>query len=142
MSEFREIVKVGLVVTDRDSLLLVKKRGGPSYILPGGKPEKGENDIQALSREIDEELGCTLNIASVSFLGSFSDVAADLVDTMVTVRLYGASLVGEPSPQAEIESIKWFRPISDKARLAPSLENKILPFLTSTGYFGARHLFA
>jgi 8-oxo-dGTP diphosphatase len=142
MSKLREIVKVGLVATDANRVLLVKKKGGPSYILPGGKPEKGESDVEALSREICEELGCKLSIASISFLGSFSDVAADLENTMVTIRLYDADLIGEPSPQAEIESIKWFQPNTDKVCLAPSLDNKIIPFLNSRGYFQAKHSFA
>lgn len=86
----REIVKIGVAVTADKRLLLVRKKGGSSYILPGGKPEAGENDHQALAREVAEELGCTLDINSLDYLGSFSDVAADLKDTVVIVRLYAA----------------------------------------------------
>jgi 8-oxo-dGTP diphosphatase len=105
MSQQREIVKVGLAVTDDNRLLLVRKKGGQSYILPGGKPEMGEDDRQALVREIEEELGCGVDASSIDFLGSFSDVAADLQDTIVTIRLYSARLTGLPSPQSEIEHL-------------------------------------
>jgi 8-oxo-dGTP pyrophosphatase MutT (NUDIX family) len=50
MSRPSEILKVGLAVTDADRLLVVRKRGAPSYILPGGKPEQGEDDLQAFPR--------------------------------------------------------------------------------------------
>lgn len=126
----REILKIGLAITEMGRLLVVRKKGTKSFILPGGKPEKGEDDLQALSREVEEELGCSLNPQTVSFLGSFSDTAADLHNTTVTVRLYTAELIGEPSPRAEIETIKWYSPSVDRDEiLAPSIQNQILPFL-------------
>jgi 8-oxo-dGTP diphosphatase len=134
MSAHREIVKIGLAVTEANRLLLVRKKGGQSYILPGGKPEQGENDSQALLRELEEELGCTLDAESLVYLGAFSDVAADLKDTVVVVRLYEARLVGNPAPQSEIECLAWFKPDTDKnVTLAPSIQNQIIPFLLSTG---------
>lgn len=134
MATQRKIVKVGLAVMHENRLLLVRKRGGKSYILPGGKPEAGENDVETLTREIDEELGCSLNCESLVFLGAFSDVAADLADTIVVVRLYGAQLVGAPNPKSEIECITWFSPEhGHDVTLAPSIQNHILPFLQSTG---------
>src|SRR5260370_31453745 len=134
MPMHREILKVGLGVTDMDRLLVVRKKGAPSYILPGGKPENGEDDLQALAREIEEELGCQLNPETIVFLGCFSDAAADMVNTTVTVRLYAAQLVGDPSPHAEIENLKWFSPNADStSSLAPSLQNHIVPFLFAQG---------
>jgi 8-oxo-dGTP diphosphatase len=135
MSQQREIVKIGLAVTDDNRLLLVRKKGGESYILPGGKPELGEDDRQALIREIEEELGCGIDLESFSYLGSFSDRAADLDNTTVTVRLYAARLTGSPSPQSEIEKLEWFRPDGGSDLfLAPSLQNHIVPFLCSHGH--------
>jgi 8-oxo-dGTP diphosphatase len=134
----RQILKIGLAVTDGDRLLVVKKAGGSLYILPGGKPEPGENDLEALTRELDEELGCQLDVSSVEFLGAFSDSAADLHNTIVTVRLYSARLLGYPEPRSEIESLKWFSPAEDNATtLAPSIQNRILPFLFAEGRLAA-----
>jgi 8-oxo-dGTP diphosphatase len=142
MQDHHEILKVGLAVTDMDRLLVVRKKGGSSYILPGGKPEAGEDDLQALTREIEEELGCQLNRATIVFLGSFSDSAADMVNATVTVRLYAAQLVGDPAPQAEIENLKWFCPNSESSvSLAPSLQNHIVPFLFAQGRLAGRRAF-
>jgi len=134
MSPHREIIKIGLAVTDGSRLLLVRKRGGRSYILPGGKPEQGEDDFQALEREVEEELGCRIDSLSVQYLGAFSDVAADLENTVVTVRLYAARLIGLPAPTSEIEQLEWFAPEMQRYMvLAPSLQNKIVPFLCEHG---------
>lgn len=126
----RHIVKVGLAAIEDGRLLLVRKRGSEIHILPGGKPESDEDDIAALRREIEEELGCAL-APMPAFLGEFTDQVAGEVSTTVTVRLYAGALEGEPRPRSEIESLHWFSPDdADGTRLAPSLENQIVPFLS------------
>jgi 8-oxo-dGTP diphosphatase len=130
MPNGREILKVGLAVVEAHRLLVVRKKGSSTYILPGRKPEHGEDDLQTLTREIEEELGCELDQNTVVFLGCFSDRAADTVDTRVTIRLYAADLIGTPSPHSEIEALKWYSPAAkSEDTLAPSLEHHILPFL-------------
>lgn len=125
----REILKIGLAVREGDKVLVVKKRGGQRFILPGGKPEVGEADFDALTREIQEELGCEIQSNSIEYLGSFTDVAADMVGVTVTVRLYKGELIGRPAPNSEIEIIRWISNREDEDSLAPSLRNQILPFL-------------
>jgi 8-oxo-dGTP diphosphatase len=126
----RTITKIGLAVMDGDRVLLVKKRGSDFLILPGGKPEKDETDVQTLSRELEEELGCHLASERLMFLGTFSDEAAGMPGVSVSIRLYAGSLVGIPIAQAEIESVVWWTPTEgQRSILAPSLKNSILPFL-------------
>jgi 8-oxo-dGTP diphosphatase len=130
----REIVKIGLAVFQDDCLLLVRKRGVGCYILPGGKPERGEDDLGALAREIDEELGCGLDLGRINFLGIFRDRAAGHPDAEVVVKLYAGTLAGIPSPRAEIEQILWFNPsVAPDTDLAPSLANSIVPYLFQHG---------
>ena len=122
------IEKVGLATFDNGRLLVVRKRGGSIFILPGGKPEGEEGDLAALAREIHEELGCTVSAPFLS--GTFKDRAAGIDDAVVIVRLYTGTLIGRPEPRAEIEELAWVdvrKP--GLVPLAPSIVNGILPHL-------------
>lgn len=127
----RWIIKVGLAAELDGRLLVARKRGSDIFILPGGKPEGEESDLETLSREIDEELGC--GIARPVLRGVFTDIAAGVADAMVVVRLYSGDLVGEPKPCSEIEELAWVDIRKPTLRLAPSIENGILPFLRRKG---------
>ena len=124
------ITKIGLAVVRDNRLLLVRKRGAPSWILPGGKPEPTDKDeIGTLVREIREELGCGIR-GWIVRRGEYTNKAADLEDTTVTVVVYTGDLTGEPTPQSEIEALWWFNPEVDHMdALAPSLRYQILPAL-------------
>lgn len=126
----RHIIKVGLAVTEGGRILLVRKHGSSSWILPGGKPEAGEGDVTALVRELGEELGCGLDGEGI-FLGEFSAPAADSEkEAMVHVRLYLGGLNGQPVPQSEIEEMAWVELDNHTAySVAPSLRDQILPML-------------
>ena len=105
-----------------------------TFILPGGKPEGQERDLEALQREVKEELGCT--VTGAYYEGAFTESAADMVNTLVTVRLYAGKLRGQPQPASEIEELAWVS-ISEPCDLplAPSISNKIIPHLCSQQKF-------
>lgn len=128
MAACRELLKVGLAMVQHGQLLVVRKKGSHTFILPGGKPEGKERDVATLRRELKEELGCSLG--SVRYEGTFKDTAADLQNTVVVVRLYAGNVAGVPRPASEIEEVAWIS-ICSPARvpLAPSISNQILPHL-------------
>ncbi len=133
------VTKVGLAIIRGGRLLLVRKRGSTRWILPGGRPEPGEDDTTTLARELGEELACALRPGSVHALGEFSDRAANEPDTVVTVRLYEGEVDGLPVPSEEIEELRWFDPVADDpAQLADSIRNRILPFLHRSGRLPVR----
>jgi 8-oxo-dGTP diphosphatase len=131
------IHKVGLLVVCDASILLCRKKHATSLlILPGGKPEPGESALDCLRREVAEELGRDVQARGLRYLGTYSDVAAGNSPGQprtVEIALYQGELHGTPEPQSEIAELVWFGPSSDRAQLAPSLANKIVPDLVSRG---------
>lgn len=119
------INKIGLAVIRRRRLLLVRKKGLKELILPGGKPHKAESRMQALQRELKEELG--VRIRSARFIGKFSDRAAGSKSKLV-IFLYMGEVAGSIKPQMEISSAVWVSG-STRQLLSPIIKNKVLPFL-------------
>jgi len=121
------IHKVAAVVLREQRLLVVRKRDTRHFILPGGKPEPGEGELDTLSREVSEELGC--GVQRPRFLGEFTGPAAGIADARVVVRAYAAHLVGAPRAQAEIEETAWVDIRCPDRLLAPSIIEQIIPRL-------------
>lgn len=120
------IHKVGLLVVRDGALLLCRKQGSETWILPGGKLEPGETQEQCLAREIQEELSCG---CEASFFQTVQDVTAN--GEPIRIDLYRGVLTGEATVSREIEELWWWRPKMEKARLAPSLRNQIVDLIFS-----------
>ncbi|WP_438872307.1 NUDIX hydrolase [Paractinoplanes rishiriensis] len=65
------IDKVAWIRIDGGRILSTRSRGRCLYYLPGGKREKGEDDLQTLAREIREELSVDLQVGSARLTRSF-----------------------------------------------------------------------
>ena len=124
------IQKSALAVIQNNKLLVVRPHNSQFLLMPGGKPNLGESAVAALKREIMEELCCTINEKTITFLGTFEDVAAGSNGSIVKIDLYTGTLIGTPQPSSEIEELVW---ISSNGillpQLSPIIKNKIMPFL-------------
>ena len=122
-----EIV-AALIRDEAGRVLLVRKRGTTAFMQPGGKRGHGEDDVAALAREIDEELGCHLVHESIRPLGVFNAISANESGWRVRASLYEIDVTGEIAPKAEIEAMVWVDPAAPAdVPLAPLTRDHVLP---------------
>ena len=121
------------IVTDPDGrCLLVRKSGSSVFMQAGGKLEPGESALDALSRELNEELGIELDESSAEYLGVYRADAAHEPNTIVSAAVFALETSAEIRPQGEIEEVLWIdRLDSIPVELAPLTRDELLPLWAS-----------
>jgi len=118
MNEIRK--DSALIISDK-KLLIVKPKGKPYFINPGGKYEEGENAEACLRRELKEELQIKIN--SIKHFKTYKmDKAAHSSHPLI-LELYFIDVSGKIIPSSEIEKFEWLSREDFKAKkfdIAPS----------------------
>lgn len=90
-------------------LLMTLSRGKDTYYIPGGKREEGESDVEALVREVREELTVDLDPQSIKHYGTFTAQAhGKPVGVLVRMTCYTASFSGDLQPSSEIQDLAYY----------------------------------
>jgi 8-oxo-dGTP diphosphatase len=111
---------VAWVHVDDGRVLTVRSRGRDRLYLPGGKREPGEDDWTAISREVREELGVTLDRSSFGLLGVVQAAAHDQPDyDQVQMACFTAAYTGILQAAAEVDEYRYLHP-ADRALLSPA----------------------
>lgn len=130
-------IVAALICDDAGRVLLVRKRGTTAFMQPGGKRDPGEDDSAALSREIAEELGCSVVRASIRPLGEFDAIAANEPGWRVQASLYGIDVTGDIAPSREIDETIWIDPAAPPdIALAPLTREHVLPLASMKRLMG------
>ncbi|MGN8345675.1 NUDIX hydrolase [Pseudomonas sp. SMV71] len=126
-------IAAALLIGPDGRTLLVRKRGTLAFMQPGGKIEPDEQPVQALARELEEELGLLIEPAHARYLGTFSAPAANEPGFVVQAEVFLVTVDGAVSPAAEIEEVRWID-LDDEGDLclAPLTGEVILPFYRAT----------
>ena len=115
-----EVVAVALIDNHGRTLLQQRRANrahGGLWEFPGGKVEPRETAIDGLIREIDEELGITVQQRDLAWLARAEDAAAGLVIGLYTCRRWTGA------PQClDATAIGWFVPAAMLALPMPPLD--------------------
>lgn len=118
------IDKLAWVHIKDGKILSTKSFGKDVYYIPGGKREEGESDIEALTREVAEELSVSLVPETIRHLETFEAQAHGKPEgTIVRMTCYTADFTGELAPSAEVEEIVW---LAYAGREVGSLVDKLI----------------
>ena len=110
---------VAWVRVEDGRILCARSRGKDVFYIPGGKLEAGESDLEALLREIKEELTVDLLPSTISPVGTYSAQAHDQQDgVIVRMSCYAGDYRGTLAASSEIEDVAWFG-YRDRDRVAP-----------------------
>ena len=122
-------IAAALLIGGDGQTLLVRKRGTLAFMQPGGKIDAGEQPVEALARELHEELNLRIEPSQAVYLGRFSAPAANEPGFTVQAELFQVQIDVPVTPAAEIEEVRWIDPAGDGGlHLAPLTRELILPF--------------
>lgn len=133
LKDARIIHVAAVVISDADQrVLTVRKRGTQRFMLPGGKPEAGEEPHQTAAREAYEEIGLDLDPHALEHLGQFTADAANEPGQLVQAEAYllpHAQRAEDLQAAAEIEELRWMpaEQIVTGSDIAPLLSTQIIP---------------
>ena len=116
-----------------NKLLVVKNNESLIYLMPGGKVQENESRLQALARELDEEI--RVRLKSQRKFGTYLAEKAIFDDLPLRFVTYLTEIEGVPTPSNEIVEVIWITPENfGNYEIAPTFRSKVIPDLVKKGY--------
>lgn len=100
-------------------ILLVRVRDNKLWYFPGGKIAEGESPVEALARELSEELNVVVDPKKLRRLTEITGPSHDRRDS-VHLCIYTLSQLPAYKPGNEVSEIMWFA-VSDTELMAPAV---------------------
>ena len=129
-----QFYRVGAVIVSEGRLLLVTNSESRVWWTPGGRVEENEDNVEALRRELREELG--VEASSVHFFLSLESHHSVESDSMRSYGYYRVELAGNPVATSEIAHIRWATAAeirTDEVTATDTVANVIVPRLIKDG---------
>ena len=131
------IQKARAVFLHEGKILIVPSTRRPGYfVLPGGHVEEGEDYVQALIRELREELSVEVNAANIEHLSSYTLKAprgrGKIITQLYLVHKWQGTLI----PSGDITGMQWITPHDLKAqriRHGSGILSHVVPALKQRG---------
>ncbi len=108
MPETQRFVAAAFCIIKDSKLLLVRSRNKRAFYLPGGKIETGESHIEAVCRELSEELSISLDQSSLSLYGVFvAQAYGEPEGVFVELHCFMGSYDGSIRASGEIADVQF-----------------------------------
>lgn len=114
---------VCLVEETEDQILLVQVRHREKYYFPGGKIDEGETLLEAIQREIEEELQLHFSQEDFTYIGKVIGEAYPQPNTLTELNGFKVNRSinwNEVQIDNEVTDIRWFNK-SDTQYIAPAV---------------------
>ena len=123
-------IAAAIILDASNQMLLVRKKNTTRFMQAGGKIEKDEQPLEALLREIDEELQIQPDPTQIFYHGVYNAPAANELNHTVRAHIYQLTWHNPIHIAAEIEEAVWIDPSqANTLSLAPLTEHIIIPLL-------------
>lgn len=124
-------IAAAIITNQSNEMLLVRKQNSRYFMQAGGKIEPFESPVNALVRELREELQLVIPPQQLHYIGEFSESAANETNHLIHAHLYSMNLNKiSINAHAELAEVGWYS--LEQAQtlcLAPLTQNVILPIV-------------
>jgi len=122
---------VAAVISDEEGRVLLARRPEGTHMaglweFPGGKVETGESYSEALVRELDEELGISVEICRPLTFAVHTEPDLEIL----LLFFSGAIATGVPTPR-EGQELRWIRPDELRAYPMPPADDEVVSLLVN-----------
>ena len=102
-------IAAAVIVDEAGRYLFVRKSGTRAFMQPGGKIDAGESALEAVVRELEEELGLVVDPSALTPLGTFTADAANEPGIRVIAEVFTLEPVtpDKVEARAEIAEAVW-----------------------------------
>lgn len=124
------IIAAGIIIDPKGRLLIVRKENTEKFMLPGGKIDEGETPVQALIRELNEEVGINISPMLANFIKTYEAPAANEPGYFIRSNLFFVLLPEHIAVKAaaEIAEAIWITPQDiSRLNLAPLMTSFVIP---------------
>ncbi|MDQ5981408.1 MAG: hypothetical protein QG570_155 [Patescibacteria group bacterium] len=130
MSSKADIHKAGGVLIKDRSFLVTRSKGKEIFVAPGGKLEGNETAVEALIREMMEEVQLEIIEADLEPFGTYTAQAAGNESRTLEMDVFLIHKAhGDPIPSNEVEEIMWVNTQITGIQIGSIFKHDVMPKL-------------
>lgn len=121
-------VAAGIITDQSGRALLVRKRNTTQFAHVGGTIEPGESALDALCRELLEQIGLDVDLDATEYLGSHRAEIAAENGGVIRAEVFALMTEASLAASGDVEELLWISTDKfDEVELAPLARQTILP---------------